>query len=399
MRNKRLGVILLAGVMMLSMTGCGNNKAKKYGKYVELGEYKGIEYTLDVAEVTDDEIDAELDSFVEGLTETEEVTDRAVKKGDTVNIDFVGTKDGEAFDGGTSQGYELEIGSNSFIDGFEDGLIGAEIGDKVSLDLTFPEDYQSEDLAGQDVNFEVTVNSITVKNVPTLSDDLVKENTEYDSINAYKESIRKDLEESNLESAKQQARSDVFNKVVEATTVTGYDEKEVDKLIDQEFNSFKETAESYKSYGYSYEDVLASNGYSSEDELKEGITEYVKNYLNQVMVLYCIADKENITVTNDEVDTMVKEYMTNYSVETEEEVYDYFGEDYFEVSILSDKIMDFLMENAVEVEASETEEETTEDAETEDKTEEEADTTEETDADDAASEEASEENSEETSEE
>lgn len=397
MRNKRLGVILLAGVMMLSMTGCGNNKAKKYGKYVELGEYKGIEYTLDVAEVTDDEIDAELDSFVEGLTETEEVTDRAVKKGDTVNIDFVGTKDGEAFDGGTSQGYELEIGSNSFIDGFEDGLIGAEIGDKVSLDLTFPEDYQSEDLAGQDVNFEVTVNSITVKNVPTLSDDLVKENTEYDSINAYKESIRKDLEESNLESAKQQARSDVFNKVVEATTVTGYDEKEVDKLIDQEFNSFKETAESYKSYGYSYEDVLASNGYSSEDELKEGITEYVKNYLNQVMVLYCIADKENITVTNDEVDTMVKEYMTNYSVETEEEVYDYFGEDYFEVSILSDKIMDFLMENAVEVEASETEEETTEDAETEDKTEEE--TTEETDADDATSEEASEETSEETSEE
>lgn len=398
MRNKRLGVILLAGVMMLSMTGCGNNKAKKYGKYVELGEYKGIEYTLDVAEVTDDDIDAKLDSFVEGLTETEEVTDRAVKEGDTVNIDYVGTKDGEAFDGGTSQGYELEIGSNSFIDGFEDGLIGAEIGDKVSLDLTFPEDYKSKDLAGQDVNFEVTVNSIAVKNVPTLSDDLVKENTEYDSINAYKESIRKDLEESNLESAKQQARTDVFNKVVEAATVTGYDEKEVDKLIDQEFDSFKETAESYKSYGYSYEDVLASNGYSSEDELKEGITEYVKNYLNQVMVLYCIADKEKITVTNDEVDTMVKEYMTNYSVETEEEVYDYFGEDYFEVSILSDKIMDFLMENAVEVEASETEEETTEEAvETEDKTEEE--TTEETDADDATAEEASEETSEETSEE
>ncbi len=371
MRNKRLGTILLTGVMMLSMTGCGNDKAKKYDKYVELGEYKGIEYTLEVAEVTDEDIDAKLDSFVQGLTETEEVTDRAVKEGDTVNIDYVGTKDGEAFDGGTAQGSELEIGSGSFIEGFEDGLIGHEIGEEVSLDLKFPEPYENNpDLAGQDVNFKVTINSISVKKVPTLSDDLVKKNTEYETIEAYKESIRKDLEESNLESAKNQAKSDVFNKVVEAAKVTGYDQKEVDKLIDQEFKSFKETAESYQSYGYSYEDVLASNGYSSEDELKEGITEYVKNYLNQVMVLYCIADEEKITVTNDEVEEMVKEYMKNYSVETEEEVYDYFGEDYFEVSILSEKIMDFLMENAVEVEAADTEEDTTE---AEDKTTEKAD--------------------------
>lgn len=361
--KKRIGAVLLAGVMMLSMTGCGSDgKAKKYNKYVELGDYKGIEYTLDIAEVTDEDIDSEIDSFLSGLTETEEITDRAVKDGDTVNIDYVGTKDGEAFDGGTAEGYELVIGSGSFIDGFEDGLIGHEIGEEVSLDLTFPEDYQSEDLAGQEVNFAVTINSISVSTVPTLSDKLVADNTEYDTINAYKESIRKNLQESNEESAKQQAKSDVFNQVVENASVSGYDEKEVEELIDKEFKSFKETAESYEAYGYSYEDVLASNGYSSEDELKEGITEYVKSYLNQVMVLYCIADKEKITVSSEEIDNMVKEYMETYSVQTEEEVYDYFGEDYFEISILSEKVMDFLMENAKQVEAKE---ETTEAAEEE----------------------------------
>ena len=151
--KKQIGAVVLAGVMMLSLTGCGSNeKAKKYSKYVELGDYKGIEYTMDVAEVTDDQVNQQIDSFLDGLAETEEVTDRAVEDGDTVNIDFTGTKDGEEFEGGSSEGYDLVIGSGSFIDGFEDGLIGHEIGDEVSLDLTFPEEYpQNEDLAGQDV--------------------------------------------------------------------------------------------------------------------------------------------------------------------------------------------------------------------------------------------------------
>ncbi len=362
--KKQIGAVVLAGVMMLSLTGCGSNeKAKKYSKYVELGDYKGIEYTMDVAEVTDDQVNQQIDSFLDGLAETEEVTDRAVKDGDTVNIDFTGTKDGEEFEGGSSEGYDLVIGSGSFIDGFEDGLIGHEIGDEVSLDLTFPEEYpQNEDLAGQDVNFKVTINSISVKNTPELTDKVVADNTDYDNVEDYKASVRKSLEDSNKSSAEQQAQADVFNKVVENSKITGYDEDEVNELIDKEFDTFKQTAESYESYGYSYEDVLAANGYSSEDELKEGITQYVKKYLDQVMVLYCIADKEGITVSSEETDAMVEEYMTTYSVKTKDEVYDYFGDDYFEVTILSQKVRDFLMENAVQVDSTE------EDASTEEAT-------------------------------
>lgn len=377
MKKQRLGAIVLAGVIVLGMTGCGNSKAKVYSEYVTLGDYKGIEYTKTVAEVTDEDIQSRLDSFTEGLAETTDVKDRAVEDGDIVNIDYVGTRNGEEFEGGSADGYDLTIGSGSFIPGFEDGLVGHDIGEEVSLDLTFPEDYTNEEMAGAKVNFKVTINSIQTKTTPKLTDALVKENTDYDTISAYKDSIREELKETNETNAEQQAKSDIFNKVVENSTISGYDEAEVKKLVDEEFESFKQTAQSYESYGYSYEDVLSMNGYDTEEALKEGITEYVKRYLDQKMVLYCIADKEGIKVTSEETDKKVEEYMDTYQVKTKEEVYDYFGDDYFEVSILSEKIMAFLKENAVLVDSTEAaSEETGKDSE-EAKTTEEKKTTEE----------------------
>ena len=374
MKKQRVCAFVLAGVMMLGMTGCGNSKAKAYSKYVELGEYKGIEYTKTVQEVTDADVQSQVDSFVEGLAETTEVTDRAVEDGDIVNIDFVGSMNGEEFENGSGTGYDLTIGSNSFIDGFEAGLIGHNIGEEVSLDLQFPDPYENDpEKAGKDVNFKVTINSISVETVPELTDDLVKENTEYDTIKAYKASIKESLEKSNEESAENQAQSDIFSKVVENCKITGYDEEEVKQLVDDQFESFKQTAESYASYGYDYETVLQQiYQYETEDALKEDLTEYAKNYLNQKMVLYCIADKEGIKVTSEETDKMVQEYMDTYQVESKEEVYDYLGEDYFELSILHEKVMDFLKENAKLVDSTEAAEEdadaTTEADETEEST-------------------------------
>ena len=395
MKKQRLGAVVLAGVIVLGMTGCGNSKTKVYNEYVTLGNYKGIEYTKTVAEVTDEDIQNRLDSFTAGLAETTDVTDRAVEDGDIVNIDYVGTRDGEEFEGGSATGFDLTIGSGSFIPGFETGLVGHNIGEEVSLDLTFPEDYKNEEMAGVEVNFKVTINSIQIKETPELTDALVKENTEYDTISAYKDSIREELQETNETNAEQQAQSDIFNKVVESSTISGYDEAEVKKLVDEEFESFKTTAQSYESYGYSYEDVLSMNGYDSEEALKEGITEYVKKYLDQKMVLYCIADKEGIKVTSEETDKKVEEYMDTYQVKTKEEVYDYFGDDYFEVSILSEKIMAFLKENAVLVDSTEADSEETGKNSEEAKTTEETKTTEEdktTESSEDNSSEASEEN-------
>ncbi len=358
--KKRMGAFLLAGAMLLSMTGCGNNKADDYSKYVELGEYKGIEYTKTEVEVTDDDVQAEIDTFLAGLATKEEVTDRAVKDGDIVNIDFVGSMDGVEFEGGYAEGHDLTIGSNSFIDGFEDGLIGHEIGEKVTLDLVFPDPYENDpEKAGKDVTFDVTINSISVSVTPELTDAVVKENTDYDTVKAYEDSIREELQTTGEANAEAKVQSDIFNQVVKNSKVNGFDEEEVKKLVDEEFEGFKKQAESYESYGYNYEMVLQANGYENEKQLKEGITEYVKNYLTQKMVLYMIADKEGITVTSEETDALVQEYMTNYGVKTEEEVYDYFGDDYFELSLMSEKVMAFLKENAVLVDSLD---ETTEEA-------------------------------------
>lgn len=361
MRKQKMGAIILMGTMVLGMTGCGNSKANAYNKYVTLGDYKGIEYTKDVQEVTDDDVDQQLNSFVEGLAENEEVKDRAVENEDIVNIDFVGTMDGEEFDGGSATGQDLTIGSNSFIDGFETGLIGHNIGEEVSLDLKFPDPYDNNpDFAGKDVNFKVKINSISVKKTPELTDQLVKDNTDYDTVSAYKDSIRENLRQQNESSAEQKVQSDIFSQIVENSEISGYDEEEVKSLVDKEFDSFKQVAKNYESYGYSYEDVLTMQGYQSEDELKEGMTEFVKNYLNQKMILYCIADKEGIKVTDEETEKMIQEYMDQYTIETKEEVYDYFGDDYFEVSILSEKVMDFLKENAKLVDSTEVGKDTTE---------------------------------------
>lgn len=358
--KKRLGAFLLAGVMILSMTGCGNNKGKSYSKNVELGKYKGIEYTKTVKEVTDEDVQNQVDSFLAGLAETTEVTDRAVKDGDIVNIDYVGTMDGVEFEGGSAEGADLTIGSNSFIDGFEDGLIGHKIGEEVALKLSFPDPYPNNpDFSGKPVTFTTKINKISVKTTPKLSDDLVKENTDYDTVDAYKESIRENIQTTNETNAETQAETDIFDTVFANCKITGYDQAEMDKLIDEQFKGFQEQAASYESYGYTYEDVLAANGYESEEDLKKGIAEYVKEYLGQRMVIYAIADKEGIKVTSEETDAKVKEFMEMYQVPSEEEIYEYFGDDYFEFSLLSEKVMAFLKENAVLVDSVE---ETTEEA-------------------------------------
>lgn len=406
MKKQKISTIILAGVMVLGMTGCGNSKANAYSKYVTLGEYKGIEYTKTVQEVTEEDVQSELDYFVQNHQETKEITDRAVEDGDTVDIDFVGTMDGEEFDGGSAEGYSLTIGSNSFIDGFEEGLIGHEIGEEVSLDLTFPDPYDNDpDKAGKPVNFKVTINSITVSVTPELTDELVKENTDYDTVEEYRKSIEEELQENNEETAEQQAKQDVFNKVVENCTISGYDEEESKKLVDDEFERFKQTAESYEAYGYTYEQVLAANGFDTEDALKEGITEYIKSYLEQKMVVHCIADKEGIKVPQEDVDAKVQEYMDNNGLSSKEDVYDQLGEDYFEVALLSEKVVDFLMENAVQVDSTEetteasdaTEEVITETSDAEDTEENSSseDTSEETSEDDGSEEQTSEANSEE----
>lgn len=186
---------------------------------VTLGEYKGVAYTPASVEITDEQVDKEVQKLADSnLVEV----DRPAAEGDTVNIDYVGKKDGVAFDGGTASGYDLKLGSNTFIDGFEDGLIGAVKGQKLDLDLTFPEGYPSEDLAGQAVVFEVTVNA--VKTPSELNDDLVMANTDYKTLEEYREATRNDLEKQAADNAEYQKQSSVFQTIMNNSQVVASEE-------------------------------------------------------------------------------------------------------------------------------------------------------------------------------
>lgn len=216
---------------------------------IELGDYKGItvEYaeSTEEVEVTDDEVETQVTTLLEENKTSEEIKDRAVKDGDIVNIDYEGTKDGVAFDGGTAEGYELTIGSGTFIDGFEDGLIGVEIGETTKLNLTFPEEYSNEDLAGQDVVFEVTVNSIRVENTPELTDDFVAENTEYKTVEEYKEGIKADLLSHKEWQVKLEKWSACWEVAVDNATVITFDKIEVEELKQEMTDYYTQMAQYY----------------------------------------------------------------------------------------------------------------------------------------------------------
>lgn len=184
----------MAAVMI--MTGCGAKDEAKTATAsdakagIVLGEYKNVPVTVVKPSVSDEELDARIETVLGGYA-TWDAVDRAAEEGDRVNIDYKGLKDGVAFEGGTAEGYNLVLGSGSFIDGFEDGLIGAAAGEQRNLNLTFPENYQSEELAGQDVVFEVTVNEVAEKHTPELTEAFVAENfPDLGTVDAYKEDLR-----------------------------------------------------------------------------------------------------------------------------------------------------------------------------------------------------------------
>lgn len=254
--KRKIASILLVGLLAVQLAACGTKNEEKteeaqvtteesdaaaetqqvsiYFKeiqpadHVTLGEYKGIEVVSSSQAVTDEEVDAYINYLTSMSSEQEEVTDRdVVENGDVVNIDFEGKKDGVAFDGGTAEGYDLTIGSGSFIEGFEEGLIGVKKGETVDLDLTFPEDYHSEELAGTAVVFTVTVNGIYQTQPMEFNDEFVAglgiENVS--TTEEYRAYLKTMMEESNVQAAEQDAQMQVLNLVTENASVSNVPEK------------------------------------------------------------------------------------------------------------------------------------------------------------------------------
>lgn len=313
-------------------------------EYITLGEYKGLKVTVTVEEITDEQVNERAESELEGFEnfELETLTEGTVAEGDVANIDYEGKKDGVAFEGGTAEGHDLEIGSNSFIDGFEEGLIGVEVGETVDLELTFPENYQSEDLAGQDVIFTVTVNSI--QRMPELTDEVVNTATdgEYEDLESYLKEIREALEEEQKYERENAVLEEVLAQITEAAEVSEYPEGLVDYYMAENI-AYNEAQLSM--YGIGLEDYLTMTGMTMEDFESEVLAS-VEAGLPQQLALEAIAEMEEMEITEEEYGESVKNYMEMYGYTDEESFISAFGgEESLRQALLQQEVYDFLLEN------------------------------------------------------
>ena len=332
--RKKIVAVLLAGMMVLA-AGCG-----KEGK-ITVGEYKGLALTS----VSQETVDAELQKILESYAELVEV-DRAAAEGDTVNINFVGLKDGVAFEGGTDDseaGTDLELGSNSFIDGFEDGLIGVVAGEKRDLNLTFPENYGNEELNGQAVVFQVTVNAVKEKIVPELTDEFVAE--KYPDYASAAEYMQKLSDELNKEAYYEQ----VTELVMASSEVTKYNEAEVaeekQRLID-EYTSYAEYYGSY--YGLDTETaIMYFLGFESVEAFQTEMGNFAYEVVKNSMIIDAIAEAEGIKLTSDIYEEKATEYAESYGYSDLTSFETALGKEIIEQSIFSELVMDFIIENAV----------------------------------------------------
>lgn len=310
--------------------------------YVTLGEYKGLEVTLSSLEPTEEEIEQEIQATLSQNDKLEEVKEGTVENGDVANIDYEGKLNGEAFDGGTDKGYDLTIGSGTFIEGFEEGLIGKEIGETVDLNLTFPENYQSADLAGKDVVFTVTVNS--VKRMPELTNELAAEISDCDSVEAYRNSVAESLRINKELEQENNKTNDLVSMACSNATVNSYPQE----MIDYQLDVVKDYYSSYaEQSGMEFADFLQQQMGVTEDEFNERMTQSIKTMLTTELVLRAIAETENVEVSDDEFQVKAEEYAAQSGMTDVDAFIKQYGKGEIMASILQEKAADILAENAV----------------------------------------------------
>lgn len=315
--------------------------------YVTLGEYTGLTVTIDL-NVTDEEVEEAVNDNIKSSGSLETVEEGTVQEGDTVNIDYEGKLDGVAFDGGTDKGYDLEIGSNTFIDGFEEGLIGVAAGETVDLSLTFPENYFSADLAGQDVVFTVTVNEI--QRVPELTDELASTLSEgaYTDAASYRESIRQELQADKESQRDSMVQQEILTQIANTCTINSYPQELVDYSVENAISYYQSMAEAY---GMEFADFLTAYMGLTEDQLREEAALAAQENMQAELYLKAIAEQEGIQVTEEEFQTGAEEYAQQYGFESADDLIAYYGEGMVDISLLQDKVLDFLMENTTVEEA------------------------------------------------
>lgn len=313
---------------------------KDIDKYITIGEYKGFALKKTVEAVTEEDVEAEIE--YEMQNKAEEVTDNkeTVQSGDMVTINFVGLKDGEAFDGGTADNYDLTVGEGGMIDGFEDGIIGMKKGETKEVPLTFPADYMAEELAGEDVIFKITLQSF--RRSPELTDEWVAENLDYKTVEEYKEGVRANLEANAEENARYMMYSDGWNKVLENSEIIEFPQEEIDNCK----NEFKKQVEVYaKQADMELADFVESQGYT-EESFENECQQYAEYKVKQNLIVQGILDAEGISLDDEECLAIQDELIAAYGAESLADLIDQYGQVAVDESIGLLRVEQFIVDNA-----------------------------------------------------
>lgn len=348
MKKKTAVLMGICSLMVVLLTGCGgikpSKKDYKVSDHVKLGKYKGLEVDVTKMEIADSDIEQgmykDLANKDKDLVKFEESSRKVVEDGDVVDIDYTGYKDDKAFEGGSAEGYSLEIGSKSFINGFEEGLIGAEVGKKTSLNLTFPDDYDNEELAGEEVVFEVKVNSITETVYEEITDEIVKEVTDHETVDQYREEIIELLEKAREEKFKADKTNSAFKQIVEDSEIISYPPELIETYRTSMDSYYKQYAEQYQ---MTFEDYAYKYLAESEEDYNEKADKYAEEATAQKLVIEAIIKAEKLKLSKKEYNAKLKILMEDYGIESEEELFATLEKDDVIDSMLWEKALEFVL--------------------------------------------------------
>ncbi len=308
---------------------------------VSLGKYKGIEIKKIEYNVSDEDVNHELGHMQERNSRLVSVEDRAVETGDTTVIDFEGSVEGVPFDGGKAEGHELEIGSNTFIPGFEDQIIGMKIDEEKDINVKFPDEYFSKDLAGKDAVFKVKLHEIKKKELPELDDEFAKDVSEFDTLEELKNSIKEKIETENKSKEKYETEEEAIKTVCENTQIdipNGMIETEIDNMV--------KDIEGRLSYqGLKLEQYLQMIG-KTETELRKEFEEQAERSVKSRLVLEAVVEAEKLEASEEELTEKIKEMAKQYNKEEKELLENEQLKSYIAESMKTEKAIDFIVKNA-----------------------------------------------------
>lgn len=357
--KKKMYLAVLALALALTATACGNNtgdgsnvkneqtdkkkadtrlvSVKDLEKYVKLGEYKGITLDKVVSVISEDDLAAQID---ENLMKAAEEISGGAEMGDLVTINFVGTKDGEAFDGGTANNYDLTLGSGGMIPGFEDGIVGMKKGETKDLNLTFPEDYHEPSFAGEDVVFKITCQKVRRK--AELTDEWAVKQGDYKSADAYRAAIKTQMEEAAQKAAEEELKNSAWLRVVDSSEVLEYPQEDIEKQKKEYRKITQRFADQAK---MELEEFVKSQNMTME-QFEASTQQYAELIVKQDLVIQAILDAENISLSDEECLEIQEELIKNSGSKDLAEMIDRYGQEGVDEAIGLLRVEDFILKNA-----------------------------------------------------